>query len=232
MKELDEPGAIRTYVISLNRSTERRTHMKKYVDEGFEFVDAVDGMSFPFDQYQDELLRLFGSYRMQLAKTSVKEMKKIALDWTYYRIFTRVLRMFDDQKKELNLQAVLFMEDDVFPVPGYMKSLKKVLKTLPNDWDIFLLRSTAPVRTGLCVPEDGYCVLRSAVGTQAFVLSRSGVQKVLGVLKWAYSALYIDLAMMGLMVETMRINAYIADPFLCEACVPQTGCFPSTINMR
>jgi GR25 family glycosyltransferase involved in LPS biosynthesis len=122
--------------------------------------------------------------------------------------------------------ATLLLEDDVTLPPAFGDALAALLAALPDDKDVVQLCSCCAQDVGP-VAGKGSRVLRSGIGTTAFVLRRRAAAVVLRHAP-ILAHMYIDnFLMMGYLPQIGALQAYVADPPLCAH-----GNFQSTINPR
>jgi GR25 family glycosyltransferase involved in LPS biosynthesis len=212
------------FVISVARAQQRREAITKQLNGvPFTLVDAVDGSTASFDE--DELVAVVGLQRMRESGFDSKECRanrracpmdpesltarnKIALDVTYYRLFSTLSKS--------SAPAIVLEDDADLLVPGFefRQNVLRAIRSLPNDWDLLLLMSSSRfTETGLRVSPYAQ-VLRSGAGTVGFVVTPALCRYFVTLPLQALHALPIDLVLCGLLPETGRINAYLAMPHL------------------
>jgi len=69
------------------------------------------------------------------------------------------------------------LEDDTFIVPNFMQELRMVMHVLPQHWDLLYLNATEP--NVVYAIHKRISQLRGALGTFAYVISKSGAAKLL-----------------------------------------------------
>jgi GR25 family glycosyltransferase involved in LPS biosynthesis len=105
---------------------------------------------------------------------------------------------------------VLILEDDALFCEDFNQKFEQVMKTLPEDWDIFYLGALLDRYTGKTIPVNEHWVKQVvSTGTQAYCINPKNVHKFYDIVKdkeW-----FIDVEL-RLLAETH--NAYITQPNL------------------
>lgn len=125
-----------------------------------------------------------------------------------------VLKKYKDQK-------ILILEDDAYFVEDFNEQFETVMKTLPDNWDIFYLGALLPKHTGKLTPVNtnwhrqvlttgshAYCI--NPVKMSHFIENLDGYE-------W-----FIDI---GLRIFAEQYNAYVTQPNLVTQ-------FPSYSDLR
>ena len=118
-------------------------------------------------------------------------------------------------------QKILVLEDDAYFVKDFNEQFEAVIKTLPNDSDIFYLGTLLPKHTGKVTPvNDNWSRQVMTTGSHAYCINPARVNYFIENLdgyEW-----YIDI---GLRVFAEKYNAYITQPNLITQ-------FPSYSDLR
>jgi len=125
-----------------------------------------------------------------------------------------VLKKYKDKK-------ILILEDDAFFVEDFNSKFEEVIKTLPEDNDVFYLGALVPKDNGKVIPVNEHWARQVlTTGTQAYCIKPEKmnyfIEKLDGY-EW-----YIDI---GMRVFAEPYNAYIAQPNLVTQ-------FPSYSDLR
>ena len=220
-----ESERLQVFVISLKRATERRDYMINQL-EGIDYnlIDAIDGTTYDF-QKDEDVYKYMGSNRMKEAGLDGKEdcvltnscpqrfrieRQRMALDLTYIKLFRRIA---DDP----HLDAAIVLEDDAainVPAAQFKEDVFDRLRHIPKDWHLLMLFAFEHVSTFGPEVAPGIKILRSGVGTAAFVIKKETAQYVLDIGTRLFPELVIDLLMCGFLVETSLINGYVAQPLI------------------
>lgn len=116
---------------------------------------------------------------------------------------------------------ILVLEDDAQFVDNFNEKFEEVMKTLPNDYDIFYLGALLPKSTGKVIPVNQHWARQvMTTGSQAYCINPARVNYFIENLdgyEW-----YIDI---GLRVFAEKYNAYITQPNLVTQ-------FPSYSDLR
>jgi len=158
------PQSFQVFVVSLDRATQRRAHMKKLLDDvGFEatFVSAVDGRSLRPDQRA----RYDGSRARQVYGCDMTD-NEIACYLSHISVYERML--------EEKVETALVLEDDISCVPDLRAVVEKVLSLPRASWQVIRLQSTkSSVSRPTCELTRGSPV--AAAGDREIVRLRTGV---------------------------------------------------------
>jgi len=118
-------------------------------------------------------------------------------------------------------QKILVLEDDAYFIENFNEQFEAVIKTLPNDSDIFYLGALLPKHTGKVTPvNDNWARQVMTTGSHAYCINPARVNYFIENLdgyEW-----YIDI---GLRVFAEKYNAYITQPNLVTQ-------FPSYSDLR
>ena len=78
---------------------------------------------------------------------------------------------------ESTYHFAIVLEDDTFIVPNFMQELRMVMHVLPQHWDLLYLNATES--NVVYAIHKRISQLRGALGTFAYVISKSGAAKLL-----------------------------------------------------
>lgn len=159
---------MKTFVINLDRDTDRLAHIRAECARAgltFERFSALRGDALP-----DELKPYFDAADPTLGNG------EIGCYASHLAIMMRIAR------GEVETPVLVF-EDDIRLVTGFRAMLSALIAALPEEWDIVRL-SNAPKRAYAPVAElvGGYTLARYSVvppSTGAYLISRSGARKFL-----------------------------------------------------
>lgn len=189
----------RTYVISLNFRSDRRTSIKAQFSAttlNFSFVDAelFDNSKNSQKYFSTKSLRYLSYGAMGCALSHIKLWEEIASD---------------DQDK-----YHLIFEDDVIIDSSFQNSLIHLLKTYPSDADIFFLgtRNERP-RDILFLSHFNYCrSFNCRLGAFAYIISGKSAKKILNtILPVNLLCGGIDTAL-GINIRRKKLIAYQMNP--------------------
>ena len=124
--------------------------------------------------------------------------------------------------KKYKGKKILVLEDDALFVDNFNEKFDEVMKTLPQDWDIFYLGVLLPKHTGRVdsINNPHWFKQVMSTGTQAYCLKPSKMDYFISKLdgyEW-----YIDI---GLRLENVDNHCYVTQPNLVTQ-------FPSFSDLR
>lgn len=161
------------WVISLQRSTERRVYITQHLRDlnlPFEFIDAIDGQTLTPEQ-----LRLYSSAQTQYLLNRELTAGEIGCALSHLMALRRIV----DQK----IPEALILEDDVVLTPDFLDVLGH-RSNFPKDWELVLFGYTWGIpsywgRQPLGRERFAIKFGRRVSGNFAYLVTQHGAQKVL-----------------------------------------------------
>lgn len=170
-----------TFVISLERDTERRAHMANLLnrlDLKAEFINAVDGRAMPQSNWnaydRKKTLRVYG---VDMLET------EIGCYLSHYRLYERMLRE--------DIDIALIMEDDIECTPEFPQIIADLIADPDPEWLVVRLETQRgrvreakkPLFTGRCVKKMRHAQLYKLnthiLGFGAYLIRKEGAQRML-----------------------------------------------------
>jgi glycosyl transferase family 25 len=125
------PQALKIFVISLERATERRAHMQALLDQlglQAEFILAVDGRALTAaDRARYDSRRARLHYRSEMTDA------EIACYLSHYRCYERIARE--------RLPMALILEDDIAVGPNFVSTIRQLASQANPSWTVVRLQS-------------------------------------------------------------------------------------------
>lgn len=171
----------KVYVINLKRRIDRLLNFEKHYHLGlpFEVVDAVDGKLLDKDQLKRD--GVIGNIGYQ----SIRNTENGILKKYHYELGTlgavgcslSHIKIWNRAANENDKYAIVF-EDDAWVIGITIKDLEERIKTLPSDWQIYMIGQPHTIKEGVKVQKNLYRLTRFC-GTHAYVLNKGAARWLL-----------------------------------------------------
>src|SRR5215831_8350832 len=120
------------YVLSLPRLTERIEHIKRTLDGlNFEFFFGVDKADVSMDQLKQQGLYTTEHYQQFYKKPKEISLGMLCCSLGHLKIYETIV--------ENNYGKTLVLEDDALPILESLDFFSRIIKELPEEWEILYL---------------------------------------------------------------------------------------------
>ena len=154
---LNYVGLVDIYLINLDRRPDRLKSMKAQLDllnlpftrypaiDGKKVKEAkIDKINHDFGLHPETIIKLNEDKQWIIGKRGFTDFGAIGCWMSHLQVYFKIR----DKARETGIDGpVLILEDDIIMEKVLPYELKRYLKLLPNDWDIFFIGSI-----------DGYCI--------------------------------------------------------------------------
>lgn len=171
----------KVYVINLKRRLDRLINFEKHCHLGlpYEVVDAVDGKLLDKDKLKRD--GVIGNIGYQ----SIRNTENGILKKYHYELGTlgavgcslSHIKIWNIAAKDSDRYVVVF-EDDAWVIGITIKDLDARIKTLPSDWQIYMIGQPHTIKEGIKVDKNLYRLTRFC-GTHAYVLNKGAASWLL-----------------------------------------------------